>query len=106
MRLFEAAKTDTDGMARVANNIGHHYLDLGEPVQARHWLEHAVELLHAAGDLPAGLRPRQPGAVLPRAGRTGGCRHLLEDALTRATQIEAPHVQACVLTGLADLEPR
>lgn len=103
MRFFEAVN-DADGMARVANNIGHRYLDIGEPIQARHWLEHCVELLRDAGDLALAYALDSLGQCYRQLGQLGEARHLLEDALTRATRVEAPHVQACVLTGLADLE--
>lgn len=104
MRQFEA-EHDTDGMARVANNLGHRYLDLGEPNQARQWFERAVELLQQKpGDLALTYALDSLGQCYRQLGQTAEARPLLEEALVRATRVESPSLQACILTGLADLE--
>lgn len=103
LRLFDFTGQPT-GVARVANNIGHVYLDLGEPVRARYWLERSVELLQAStGNLQLSYALDSLGLCYQQIGLVTEARQVLQEALRRATELRATFLQAAILTTTGNL---
>jgi|GEM_PF-2155421 len=103
LKLFQAIG-DRAGMGRVAHNLGHQYLDRGEPTVARYWLERALELKqHNSGDLPMAYTLASLGICYRQLGLLQEAHGVLDDALSRASRFGSLIIQAHALSSLGDV---
>ncbi|HWI50853.1 MAG TPA: BTAD domain-containing putative transcriptional regulator [Symbiobacteriaceae bacterium] len=92
------------GLARVAHNLGHQYLDVGEPARARYWLEQALELKRSQpGDFPLVYTLDSLGRCYQQLGLLAEAQAVLDEALRVAARLECVAIQASSLSCLGDV---
>ncbi len=103
LRLFDYTGQPA-GVARVANNLGHVYLEHGDPSRARFWLERSVELLNGSpGNMQLSYALDSLGLCYQQLGLVTEARQVLHEALRRSTELGATFLQASILMTLGNL---
>lgn len=89
------------GLAHICHNVGVTYLECGEPVQARQWLEHALELKKAMpGRLPVTFTMVNLAECYRQLGQLQKARLAGEESLQASREMSAPFLEAYCLLAL------
>ncbi|HYF95213.1 MAG TPA: BTAD domain-containing putative transcriptional regulator [Symbiobacteriaceae bacterium] len=95
---------DRAGLARAAHNLGHVYLDLGEPAQARYWLEQALDMKRGRpGELSLAYTLDSLGRCYQQLGLLAEAQSVLDEALRIAARLGMVRIQAASLACLGDI---
>ncbi|HWI64394.1 MAG TPA: BTAD domain-containing putative transcriptional regulator [Symbiobacteriaceae bacterium] len=101
---FFQACGDRAGLARAAHNLGHTYLDIGEPAPARYWLEQALEIKRdLPGEFPLAYTLDSLGRCYQSLGMLNEAQAVLEESLQIAARLGSVSLQASSLACLGDL---
>ncbi|HEY3368433.1 MAG TPA: BTAD domain-containing putative transcriptional regulator [Symbiobacteriaceae bacterium] len=101
---FFQARDDKSGLARVAHNLGHQYLDRGDPAAARYWLERALELKQSQqGSLSRAYTLDSLGICYQQLGLLAEAQSVLDRVLALSDRLGSTVMQAYALSDLGDV---
>lgn len=98
------ASGDRAGLAGAAHSLGNQYLDIGEPAQARFWLEHALDMQRGQpGEFPLLCTLDSLGRCYQQLGLLDEAQTALDEALRIAARLGSVSIQASSLSCLGDV---
>ncbi|MGE5673772.1 MAG: BTAD domain-containing putative transcriptional regulator [Mycobacterium leprae] len=101
---FFQERNDKNGLARVAHNLGHQYLDRGDPAGARYWLERALELKQSQkGSMSRAYTLDSLGIVYQQLGMLAEAQAVLDQGLELSNRLGTTIMQAYALSDLGDV---